>query len=184
MKAPPHTARIIRICALLCLCLVSGAALPGRVAAGEVIRSFDSSVEILPNGSIMVTETIRFVAEGKKIRRGLYRDIPLAGAGGRNARFDVEEMRIDGVKSSHYAVERHHGAVRVRLGNPAHNLNPGEHTFVLVYTMTRQLYFFGDTCELGWNVTGDKWEFDIEQSTCRVVIPFGGGGGGGGGGGW
>jgi len=46
--------------------------------------SFDSRVEVRPDASLVVTETIRVRAEGREIKRGIYRDFPsftaIAGA--------------------------------------------------------------------------------------------------------
>src|SRR5690606_22836753 len=46
------------------------------VAAQERILSFHSDIQLLASGELEVTETIRVRAEGKNIRRGIYRDFP------------------------------------------------------------------------------------------------------------
>ena len=56
---------------LACLLLT-----PAFAAADERILSFDSNIVVRQDGSIEVTETIRVRAEGKQIRRGIYRDFP------------------------------------------------------------------------------------------------------------
>ncbi len=48
----------------------------GIYAQQERILSFDSHIDIMADGDVVVTETIRVVADGKKIRRGIYRDFP------------------------------------------------------------------------------------------------------------
>ena len=45
--------------------------------ADERILSFHSDVRVLTDGMIEVTETIQVQAEGKQIRRGIYRDFPV-----------------------------------------------------------------------------------------------------------
>ena len=58
-----------RLCwALLLLCLPA--------AGAERILSYESDIRIAPDASMTVSETIRVVAEGKDIRRGIYRDFP------------------------------------------------------------------------------------------------------------
>ena len=42
----------------------------------ERILSFHSDLRVFSDGMIEVTETIRVQAEGKQIRRGIYRDFP------------------------------------------------------------------------------------------------------------
>ena len=47
-----------------------------RVLAAEVIKSFDSLIQVQPDGSMIVTEAITARHEGRQIRRGIYRDLP------------------------------------------------------------------------------------------------------------
>ena len=48
-----------------------------RLQAAEVIEQFDAVIDVAPNGNLTVTETIRVRAEGREIKRGIYRDFPL-----------------------------------------------------------------------------------------------------------
>ena len=50
--------------------------LPLCVLADERILSFHSDIVVDRDGQIEVTETIRVRAEGDRIRRGIYRDMP------------------------------------------------------------------------------------------------------------
>lgn len=159
----------------LLLAIIAAAFVPENVAAEEVIRSFDSQVEIRNDGSQVVRETITVWAEGNRIRRGIYRDLPFASPGSRvKSSYQVLSVQIDGKAHAKYAVEDISGGIRVRMGNPSVTLERGEHTFVLEYATSGHLRFFGDSDEFGWNVTGDKWEFTIEKATCSVRLPAGG----------
>ena len=60
----------------LTLALIGG--LVGEVQAEERIRDYHSDIQILNDGSLRVTETITVNAEGQKIKRGIYRDFPIA----------------------------------------------------------------------------------------------------------
>ena len=44
--------------------------------ADERILSFDETVTVQSDGSLAVREVIRVRAEGRNIRRGIYRDFP------------------------------------------------------------------------------------------------------------
>src|SRR5690606_26003196 len=46
------------------------------LAAQERIDRYDIQVEVQADGSLEVTELIRVQAEGRRIRRGIYRDFP------------------------------------------------------------------------------------------------------------
>jgi radical SAM superfamily enzyme YgiQ (UPF0313 family) len=48
----------------------------GPAGAVEEILRFQSDIVIGRDGTLTVTETIRVTAEGKQIRRGLYRTFP------------------------------------------------------------------------------------------------------------
>ena len=65
---------VAALCVALALLMASAA--PGL--AVERIQSFNATIEIAGDGTLTVTETIRVRAEGNQIRRGIYRDIPLA----------------------------------------------------------------------------------------------------------
>ncbi len=56
--------------------LVGLLAAPFPASAAEAVTSFASRVDILPDGRLRVTEAIAVAAEGRTIRRGIYRDFP------------------------------------------------------------------------------------------------------------
>ena len=50
---------------------------PNTIHAAECITNFKSDIVLGDDGLMAVTETISVTAEGKKIKRGIYRDIPV-----------------------------------------------------------------------------------------------------------
>lgn len=140
-------------------------------ADSEGVLAFDSHVRIRADGFQVVTETIRFVAKGKKIRRGIYRDLPLGSGGGPKTTFKMLTLVIDGTLSPNYEVTRSAGGVRVIMGDKRKLIEHGEHTFILTYETSGHVRFFDDHDEFGWNVTGDRWEFPIEKVSCRIDLP-------------
>ena len=64
-----------RLFCLFLLCL--GLTCPLSADAAERINSFRSDLVVAADGLFDVTETITVTAEGDKIKRGIYRDIPL-----------------------------------------------------------------------------------------------------------
>lgn len=140
----------------------------------ERITSFDSVIEVQSDSSLVVTETITVVAEGRDIRRGIYRDFPTdytADDGSRvRAGFEVLSVKRDNAKES-YHTERLQNGVRVYMGRKDRMVTPGVHVYELRYRTTRQLGFFDDHDELYWNVTGNDWAFAIERARALVVLP-------------
>lgn len=79
---------VVRFLAALLLRVL---ALAGRAIADERIFSFDSDVTVQPDGTFIVTETIRVNAEGRQIRQGIFSDFPiLQRSGWRNQRTRFE----------------------------------------------------------------------------------------------
>ena len=150
------------------------AALPALGA--EEILSFDSLVEVGQSGEFQVTETIRVRAEGREIRRGIFRDIPLTfeDEDGRTRRngFNLISAPRDGASETR-RIEDNSGYVRIYLGDADIFLTPGVYTYELTYVTDRQLRFFDEHDEVYWNATGTEWSFPILEATARIVLPEG-----------
>ena len=142
--------------------------------ADERILSFDQTITVQPDGSLEVREQIRVRAEGRNIRRGIYRDFPTtyAAEGGRQivVGFRFESATRNGLDEPWRTEPRGNG-IRVYLGSANVMLDHAEHTYDLVYRTDRQMGFFADHDELYWNVTGTGWEFEIDRATARVILP-------------
>lgn len=137
------------------------------VRAEEVIRSYDVLIRVGANASATVTETITVNVEGRQIRRGLYRDLPLT----HGVRYAVSEVVRDGKKEP-YFVERPKGFYRINTGNE--DFLPRKlTTFTITYKVKNLVAAFKDHDEVYWNATGNGWAFPIEKTTARVVLPDG-----------
>ena len=139
--------------------------LSGPLAAQERILSYESEVEVLADGTVEVTERITVRAEGRQIRRGIYRDFPTRYRDryGNRVRvgFEVVGVERDG-RPEEWFTERLSNGVRITTGGDALLPVPAEYTFTLRYRTTRQLGFFEEHDELYWNAIGTGWVFPIE----------------------
>ena len=144
--------------------------------AREVIENFSSEVLIQPDGTLEVTEEITVIAEGRDIRRGIYRDFPTRyreeSGLFRTVGFDVVEIKRNG-KAEPWFTEQLPGGVRIYIGNKEAWIATGRHTYTIRYETTRQIGFFDDYDELYWNVTGNFWRFPIQDASARIVLPEG-----------
>lgn len=160
--------RLARVLPLL-LWLLSVAAL-----ADERILSYDSDITVHRDATMTVTETILVRAEGRNIKRGIYRDFPTLyhdRVGNRyRVGFDVLAISRDGHPEPYHTQSRSNG-VRIYIGEKGVLLRPGEHTYAITYKTNRQLGFFAGHDELYWNVTGNDWVFPIDQANARVHLP-------------
>ncbi|MEM9330198.1 MAG: DUF2207 domain-containing protein [Pseudomonadota bacterium] len=144
--------------------------------AAEVIRSFDSLVEVEKDGTFIVTETITVKAEGKEIRRGIFRDFPIyfEGENGRKHRvgFELLSVKRDGQDENSFT-EAKGDRIRIYIGKENVFLQPGVYEYTIVYKTTRQIRFFETHDEVYWNATGNFWNFPIQKATAKVRAPEG-----------
>ena len=144
--------------------------------AREVISDYASDIVLAVDGTVTVTETIEVNAEGRDIRRGIYRDIPvvLAGSDGGKVRpdFEVLDVQRDG-RAETWRLERMGDFQRLWIDNPDVMLNYGKHTYAITYTMSRMARAFDDHDELYWNVSGNYWIFSILSARASVTLPEG-----------
>jgi len=146
------------------------------VAAEEVIRDYHADIEVAPDATLTVTETITVRAEGQEIRRGIFRDFPLYAedASGRRIEvdFDLVSVERDG-EPEDYHTESIAGGIRIYAGSADVFLDPGDYTYTITYKTGRQIRYFEDHDELYWNVTGNGWQFPILEASANVVLPDG-----------
>jgi len=160
--------------ALRWLVLVSCLLVSGTLPASERILAYHSDIVIAEDGSMTVTEQIRVRAEGRQIRRGIYRDFPTdyrdRFGNHYKVAFEVLSVTRDGSPEPWHSEGRVNG-VRVYAGDPDSGLSPATYDYEIRYRTNRQLGFFDDHDELYWNVTGNGWAFAIDQASARVELP-------------
>jgi hypothetical protein len=142
--------------------------------ADERILSYDSVVEVMSDGSLDVTETIRVRAEGHRINRGIYRDFPTRYEDryGNNVVVGFEMLGVErNGRTEPWFTERHGNGIRINTGNDDFIERPAVHTYTLRYRTTRQLGFFDGHDELYWNAIGTGWAFPIDTGSVEVRLP-------------
>ncbi len=149
--------------------------LPVCVLADERILAFHSDIRVFPDGMVEVTETIRVRAEGKQIRRGIYRDFPIdyedrLGNDYRIAFEPLSVLRNDRVEAFH--TRKSGRDIRTYFGRSDAFIPHGEHTYTFRYRVNRMLGFFDEHDELYWNVTGNRWAFPIDTASATVYLEF------------
>ncbi len=161
-----------RIACLAMLCLLWSVA----ASAAERILDYHVDIRISADSTLTVVEHIRVNAEGRRIRHGIYRDIPTLyhdRLGNRyHIDFNVTDATRDG-QPERWRSENRSNGVRVYLGSRDTLLSSGNHDFTLTYRVNRELGFFDDHDELYWNVTGNGWGVAIEHASADVHLPVG-----------
>ncbi len=145
-----------------------------KLAAYEKIHMYKALVDIHKDSTITVTENIVVNSEGKDIKRGIRRDIPLAYKDKYGNEFNVSLDFISATRNGHpvpYQVENYMNGKRIYLMNPGQYLEPGVYDFQLNYNLNRQLYFGKEFDELYYNVVGNGWDFEIDKAIAIVTLP-------------
>ncbi len=142
--------------------------------AAEFIERFHAVVDVRPDGDLEVTETIAVHAEGRQIRRGIYRDFPMtftdAQGDVHRVEFELLEVTRNARPEPHFTRANAQG-VRIYAGSEDHLLPTGLHTYTFRYRTARQIRFFPEHVELNWNVTGNEWAFPIHSARAVVRLP-------------
>ncbi len=163
--------RVARLTVVLAAVLLQAlACVPSQAA--EEIEALDVLVLVRPDGKLDVTETIRVTAEGRQIKRGIFRDFPLYRDDiGAPVTFDVVSVHRNG-RSEPYSVTREGGDARLRIGRAEVFLPaPSEQLYEIRYETEGQLRSFDGYDELYWNVTGDRWDFPINSASVEIRLP-------------
>ncbi len=147
---------------------------PALIAQTERITNYESRITVNSDASLTVIEKISVRSAGNKIRHGIYRDFPTSyrtSLGDRTIRgFDVLGVTRDGLEEN-YRVENQIGIKRVYIGSKDLELPPGNYTYTITYTTTRQIGYFPNFDELYWNVTGNEWDFPIDRASATIILP-------------
>lgn len=151
---------------------------PVAVQAEELIRDYHSKITVREDGSLIVTETIKVIAEGREIKRGIYRDFPLMRTtflGGKlPSHFSILSVKRDGVDEPwHSETKTEENYYRVYIGRSDVYLNSGVYTYDITYSIPKQIFFFDKYDELNWNAIGTGWVFPIEQASAEIILPQG-----------
>lgn len=147
---------------------------PAPIMAVERIVSFHADIHVQADGGMNVIETITVRAEGRDIKRGIYRDLPTDYRDALGRRISVAYTHIgvlrDGRPEPHHETDPGDG-IRIYIGDQNRFLETGEYTYTLSYRTDRQLGFFDDHDELYWNVTGNGWRFPMDGASASVRLP-------------
>lgn len=163
--------QFVRSFLLVCLVLCSGIS---HAFAEETINHFTSDITIQKDGSLDVKETIVVRSEGQKIQHGIYRDFPTIYkdryGNTVTVGFHVTQILLNGREEPYFIRDQSNGK-RIYIGQESVTLPPGIYTYTIKYHTERQLGFFKDFDELYWNVTGNGWNFPIQDARATIHLP-------------
>lgn len=172
MRARAHAACFIAFVAALWCLLASVPAL-----ASEEILSFHADIQVLPDGTLDVTETIRYAIGAGLETRGIDRDLSMnvRTESGRPARvtFMMVSAKRNGQREPH-RIARRSGLLRISAGPEVGSLPaPSEQLYEIRYRTNGRIQAFDGQDVLNWSVTGEPWRIPIRTASVTVTLPQG-----------
>ena len=154
--------------------LVPGLTAPAQ-AGTEHITSYVIRAVIEPEGSVRITETIRYDF-GADQRHGIYRDIPYLQPlnAGQDREFPISGISVsspDGAPAQ-AAISRGGGVLHIRIGSPDRTIT-GSRIYVISYQVRRALSRVARHAGFSWNLVGDDWTVPISDILAQVSAPAG-----------
>ena len=150
---------------------------PAGAGEEERILRFHQDIVVGADSSLTVTETIRLLVGGEKIKRGLRRYFPVVQRNGLQMKthgFKVVKVLRDG-KAEKYvtSLKERPGFATITIGQRDVMLSHGEHEIALTYRTTGHIRHFDGRDELYWNVNGIGWKLRFDKVSATVAFPKG-----------
>lgn len=142
----------------------------------ERILSYHTEIEMKPDLSMIVTETIEVRCKRILINRGIFRDFPkeYTDIGGNQHTFDFNIIAIfRGDVPEDYHIQDLGKGTRVYIGKKAYRLPPGNYTYTLIYEVNNPTLVLEDSYAFHWDVTGIRWPFPIDKASAVIKLPYG-----------
>jgi len=168
------TRKMLALVAVLFSFLVFSFVEPSFASRSERILNFQSWIQVHRDGTMSVTENIEVVCAQQQIKRGIYRAFPTKYKDryGNTVKVNLEVVSVlRNTNSESYHIKDVSNGKRVYIGHKNVFLKPGIYTYTISYKTSRQLGFFENFDELYWNVTGNGWNFVIENVEAVVELP-------------
>jgi len=134
----------------------------------ERITNYDVVIDVQQDADFIVTESISVISEGRKIRRGIFRDLP---------RFKVDDGEGEDFKIPYqykilsFSRQSDGNAKQIRIGDADYFLRRGRHDYIIVYEVKNEVRYFDDFDEVYWNAIGTYWDFPIEKGQAKIQFP-------------
>lgn len=156
---------------LFSLFFVSGL-LIGVAAKAESIKSFKTDIEVNPDASINVVESIKYDFGGEQ-KHGIFRDIKIEQNidATSSYRFGFNLLSVTDATGQKYNYTTNNvgNYIKIKIGD-ADKLVTGQKDYIIRYKINGAVNNFSDHDELYWNATGDEWEVPIEQASASVRV--------------
>ena len=167
--------RVLAVGLLAGLAALIGGMPPASAAGEESILAYDSTYDIRADGSVDVTEVIRYDF-GSASRHGITRDIPTREAVDEehDRVYHIDDVEVSSPSGAPADVDEQSSADKtfLRIGDPDKTIT-GEQTYEIRYHLRGAMNAFDDHDELYWDAIGDGWSVQIAKASVTVTAPGG-----------
>lgn len=143
-----------------------------QVFALEYINSFYSRIEINQDTSLSITEQIDYNTTISK--HGIYRYIPITyNKNGVKETLPISNIKVsdDRGNSIPFSKSSDGKFINLKIGDPDKTFS-GQKIYVISYEVERGVFAYDDHNELNWDITGEGWQFPINQSSATVISRY------------
>ncbi len=139
----------------------------------EEILSYHIYAELNQDSSLLVHETIKVRAQGKDIKRGIYRDLPTRYAGEKTPVSIISVTRNG--KDIPYTTKRGDNQKRVYLGDMNRYIYPGIYEYKITYKHQNIVRYNEEKIQdvFYYNLICNEWMFNILDVAAIVRLPSG-----------
>src|SRR5207237_10788865 len=135
---------------------------------GWVIRRFDATYTISPDGSVQAVEDLQ-VDFGTVEKHGIFREIPIRYRydAKRDRQISIEQITIEqNGRGAQWEEQKSDANLRLKIGRASETVS-GIQRYTISYTIRGGLNSFDDHDELFLNVTGNGWPVQIQNASAR-----------------
>ncbi len=137
------------------------------------ISSYDTNIEVQPNSTLVITETITadFTADPHHgLVRTIPKDITKEDGHTERLRFQLQSITDESGEKLSYTRSDTFDSIQYKIGN-ADIYVEDERTYVITYEVSNGLSYFDSHNEVYWNVIGPAWETSIWSASATVKLP-------------
>ena len=112
--------------------------------AAEKIARYEVLIEVQQDADFLVTEKINVISEGRKIRRGIFRDLPrfkLDDGATVPYQYKILSVTRNG-KREPFIEDSQDNAKQIRIGDPDYFLPRGQHNYIITYEVKNEVRYF------------------------------------------
>lgn len=140
----------------------------------EGISLFDVEATLQLDGVLDIKENIHFQARNQQIKHGFYRDLPRLwmqpNGDAALLNYHIVGVTRDGVPEP-WHLDWHIGLMSIVVGDKQRFLPQGDYHYQIHYQVKNAFLREGDSDLLIWNVTGNKWPFEIYKTRFSLKFP-------------